>query len=43
MPVDPSVVISLMTQWDVLQPTQAFSEGFMLPLSGVLDTNKHIK
>lgn len=43
VPVDPSVVISLKTQWEVLQPTQAFSEGSMLPLAGVLDGNKHVK
>lgn len=43
VPIDPSVVISLKTRWEVLQPTRAFTEGCMLPLAGVLDTNKHIK
>lgn len=43
VPVDPSVVISLKTRWEVLQPTRAFTEGCMLPLAGVLDTNKHVK
>ncbi|CAM9933934.1 unnamed protein product [Ascophyllum nodosum] len=41
--VDPSVVISLKTHWEVIQPTQSFSEGSMLPLAGVLDGNKHVK
>ncbi|CBJ48698.1 Hypothetical inner membrane leucine rich repeat protein [Ectocarpus siliculosus] len=43
VPVDPSVVISLKTEWDVLQPTRGFGAGSMLPLAGVLDTNKHVK
>eukprot|EP00752_Nemacystus_decipiens_P005535 g5007.t1 len=43
VPIDPSVVISLKTRWEVLQPTRAFTEGCMLPLAGVLDTNKHVK
>ncbi|CAM9797160.1 unnamed protein product [Scytosiphon promiscuus] len=43
VPVDASVVISLKTEWDVLQPTKSFTEGCMLPLSGVLEDNKHIK
>ncbi|CAM9725919.1 unnamed protein product [Pylaiella littoralis] len=43
VPVDPSVVVSLKTEWEVLQPTMAFSEGSMLPLAGVLDSNKHVK
>lgn len=41
--VDPSVVISLKTRWSVLQPTEAFAEGSMLPLAGVLDDNEHVK
>ncbi|CAN0432761.1 unnamed protein product, partial [Hapterophycus canaliculatus] len=41
--VDASVVISLKTEWEVLQPTKAFTEGCMLPLAGVLEDNKHIK
>lgn len=43
VPVDPSVVISLKTEWDVLQPTRGFGAGSMLPLAGVLDNNKHVK
>lgn len=43
VPIDPSVVISLKTRWEVMQPTRAFTEGCMLPLAGVLDTNKHVK
>ena len=44
VPIDPNVVITLLTQWDTLSPTrQHFSEGAMLPLMGVLDTNEHIR
>lgn len=43
LPVDPSVVISLKTQWEVMQPTKSFCEGSMLPLAGILETNKHVK
>ncbi|CAM9842357.1 unnamed protein product, partial [Chrysoparadoxa australica] len=41
--VDPSIVITLKTEWEVLKPTKTFCEGSMLPLMGVLDTNVHIK
>ncbi|CAN0302689.1 unnamed protein product, partial [Phaeothamnion confervicola] len=43
VPVDPSVVISLKTRWHVMQPTKSFCEGSMLPLAGILDTNRHVK
>lgn len=40
--VDPSVVIALKSDWNILQPTKNFSEGSMLPLMGVLDSSDHI-
>lgn len=40
--VDPSVVIALKSEWNILQPTKGFSEGSMLPLIGVLDASEHI-
>ncbi len=40
--VDSSVLISLKTEWSLLQPTKNFSEGAMLPLMGILDTSKTI-
>jgi len=41
--VDPSVVIALLTGWEVLQPTQRFTEGSLLPLRNILDKNETIK
>jgi len=40
--VDPSVVITLKTQWNVLKPTKAFCEGSILPLMEILCQNKFI-
>lgn len=40
--VDPSVVISLRTGWDILQPSKMFGEGCMLPLIDVLKENEHV-
>lgn len=41
--VDPGVVISLRTEWHVLQPTTQFSEGSMLPLLDVLNHTNYIR
>lgn len=40
--VDPSVVVSLLTGWNKLQPSSQFGEGSMLPLLGILDSNEDI-
>jgi hemolysin III len=40
--VDPSVYISLQTNWNVLKPSSHFSEGAMQPLIGVLDSSQYI-
>ena len=41
--IDPGVVITFQTKWHILQPTTSFSEGSMLPLMGVLDSNRYIR
>ena len=43
VPVDPSVYISLQTQWEVLKPSSHFAEGDVLPLIGVLERAKHVR
>eukprot|EP01036_Dinobryon_divergens_P031771 gene31771-41236_t len=40
--VDPSVLISLQTKWDLLRPSKKFAEGAMLPLKDILKLNNHI-
>jgi Haemolysin-III related/Leucine Rich repeat len=41
--IDSSVVISLQSGWDLLQPSNQFAEGAMLPLIGILEENDHIR
>lgn len=41
--IDPSIVIALRTGWTVLQPTRRFTEGSMLPLMDILETDDTIK
>ena len=41
--VDPSIVISLLSGWEIIQPTKEFKEGALLPLIEVLKTNDHVK
>ena len=41
--IDPSIVISLKTGWDILQPALSFSEGGLLPLLDILKNNKLVK
>lgn len=43
MQVDPSIVITLRSKWHVMQPTRGFCEGYLLPLAGILDRNRHIR
>jgi len=44
VPVDPNVVIALLTGWSLLAPTKhRFTEGSLLPLMGLLDDNLHVK
>jgi len=42
VPVDTNVLITLKTHWNVLRPTNAFSEGALLPLLDILSSNTHI-
>jgi hypothetical protein len=41
--VDANVVIALKTRWEILKPTQQFTEGALLPLMGILDRDKIIR
>ena len=40
--IDPSVVISLRTGWDILKPTKSFDDGSMLALMDILNSDKNI-
>lgn len=41
--IDPSVYITLQTDWEVMRPSSRFAEGHMQPLIGVLERAKHIR
>ena len=42
--VDPSVCITLQTGWDILRLSkQSSTEGSLLPLMGILDSNTHVR
>lgn len=41
--IDPSVVITLRSSWEILRPTSSFGEGALLPLVDVLKSNNHVK
>ena len=34
VPIDPSIVIALQTEWHIIMPSKSFGEGGMLPLMG---------
>lgn len=40
--IDPSVVISLKTGWNILKPSTHFKEGEMLPLMDILNKNDYV-
>ena len=43
IPIDPNIVISLKTKWNIMMPTKSFGEGGLLPLNNILDRNDHVR